>query len=99
MLLSGVEVEVLPPVARVRARDLRGRALAGQLGLHPHLAARRAETERDPVEGAVALNYRALRAEDPRLLVECLSGHEAQVRVRPNDELDDRVEEAVLRAG
>ena len=51
----------------------------------------------DPVELRVAGDAGALRAEDPRLLVEALGRDEAQVGVLPDDELDDGVEQAVGR--
>ena len=55
VLLGRVVVEVLPGAAGVAAGDACLGARAGELGLHPHLAAARAEAERGPVEAAVAL--------------------------------------------
>ena len=57
----------------------------------------RAEPERDPVERSVALDLRALRAEHPRLLGQVLAADVAQVRVRADDDLGDRVEQRVER--
>ena len=93
VLLRGVEVDVLAGVRRVGAGDLRLGALAGELGLHPHAAARGAEADRDPVELGVARHLGALGAEDPRLLVEVLAADVAQPGVLPDDELDDGVEQ------
>ena len=44
---------------------------------------------------AVALDDRALRAEDPRLLGQRLRVDEAQLRVLPDDELGDAVDDAL----
>ena len=65
----------------------------GELGLHPHLAARRAEAERDPVEARVAADLGALGGEDPALLGELLLADVAQVGAVADDELDDAVEQ------
>ena len=94
MLLGRVEVEVLRAVAGVGAGDARGRALAGEAGLHPDLAARRAEAERDPVEGGVALDLGALGGEDPAALAQALGGDVAQVGAGADPDLGDGVEEA-----
>ena len=64
-------------------------------GLHPHVAARRAEPERDPVERAVAADLGALGAEDPAVLGQRLAADVAQPRVVADDQLGDDVEDAV----
>ena len=66
----------------------------GELGLHPHLAARRAEAERDPVEVGVAADLGALGGEHPALVGELLLADVAQVGAVADDELDDPVEQA-----
>src|SRR3712207_7407383 len=47
-----------------------------ELGLQVHLAVGRPEAERHPVERAVAIDLRALRPEDPRLLGQVLRSEE-----------------------
>ena len=65
------------------------------------MAARRAEAERDPVQGAVAADLGALGAEDPAALGEGLAADVAQVGVVADDQLGDDVEHALesRRAG
>ena len=99
VLLGGVEVDVLAAVRRVGAGDLGLGALAGELGLHAHAAAARAEADRDPVEPAVAGDLGALGAEDPRVLVEVLAADVAQLGVLADDELDDGVEHRLAVVG
>ena len=99
VLLGGVEVDVLAAVGGVGAGDARLGALAGEPGLHPHVAARRAEAERDPVERAVAPDLGALGAEDPAALGELLTADVAQARVVADDQLGDDVEDAVELVG
>src|SRR4051812_28894450 len=72
VLLQRVEVEVLAAVGRVGAADGGVRAWTREVRLQEHLAVARAEAERRPVQVAVALDDRALRGEDPRLLGEIL---------------------------
>ncbi len=93
VLLGGVEVEVLGAVAGVGAGDPGARALAGEAGLHPDLAARGAEAEGDPVEGGVALDLGALGGEDPAPLAQALGADVAEVGARADPDLGDRVEE------
>ncbi len=95
VLLERVEVEVLAPARRICTGDGPARALARELGLEEHLAVRRAEAERDPVERAVALDDGPLRAEYERALGERLRIHEAQVGVLADYEFHDAVDEAV----
>ena len=99
VLLGGVEVEVLAAAADVGAGDLGLRAPAGEVGLHAHLAAGRAEPERDPLQRPVAVDLGALGAEDPRLLGQRLGADVAQPRARPHDELGHGVEQAAEVGG
>ena len=96
---SRVEVEVLAGAAGVAAGDARLGARAGELGLHPHLAAGRAEAERGPVEAAVALDLGALGGEDPGLLGDVLGVDVAQGRGLADGQLDHRVEQRVDLVG
>ena len=93
VLLGRVVVEVLGAVAGVGAGHLRARAAPGELGLHPHLAARRAEAERDPLEVRVAADLGPLGREDPAFVGELLLADVAEVGAVADDELDDAVEE------
>ena len=68
VLLRGVEVDVLTAVAGVRAGDARLSPLANEPRLHTNVAARRAKTQRHPVERGVPAHLRALRTKDPALL-------------------------------
>src|SRR3712207_629160 len=54
VFLRRVVVEVLLTPAGIGPGDTALGALAGEIGLHPHLAPRRAEAERGPVENGVA---------------------------------------------
>jgi hypothetical protein len=72
VLLGRVEVQVLAVAGDVGAGDLAGGALAVEDRVLEDLAVGAAEAEHDPVQRAVALDARALAAEDPRLLVEPL---------------------------
>ena len=79
VLLRRVEVEVLAAARRVRAGDLRVRARAGELRLLEDLAvARRRSPSATQSSEPSRSTARALRAEDPRLLVEALAADEAQ---------------------
>ena len=68
---------------------------ARRVGLHAHAPARGSEAERDPVERDVAADLGALGAEDPAALRQRLAAHVAQPRAVADDELGDRVEDAV----
>ena len=91
VLLERVVVEVLVAVGEVRARDTRGRALAGEVVLDPHLALLRAEAARDPVELGVAPDAGAVRGEVPRLAREVLERHVLDLGLLADEELDDGV--------
>ena len=93
VLLGRVEVEVLASRPCVRARHLRARAATVQLGLHTHLAARRAEPERDPLQRGVGREFGALGREHPALVGQVLLAHVAQVGARADDDLGDAVEQ------
>ena len=91
MLLERVVVEVLVAVGEVRAGDARGRALAGEVVLDPHLALLRAEAAGDPVELGVALDARVVRGEVPGLAREVLERDVLELRALLDEELDDGV--------
>ena len=74
---------------------LRARAAAGELGLHPHLAARRAEAEGDPLQIAVAPDLGALRREHPALVGDLLLADVPEVGAVADDQLDRGVKESV----
>src|ERR671910_2016335 len=84
---------MLCPVPGVRARPAGCGALPRQAGLHPDLAAGRAESERDPVEGRIPLDLRALCREYPAALAQPLCGHVVQRRGGADEDLCDRIEE------
>ena len=95
VLLGRVEVEVLSRPARVAAGDAGLRPGAREVGLHPHLAAARAEAERGPIEPAVTLDLRPLAGEDPGPLGDVLRADVAQGGRLADVQLDDRVEQRI----
>src|SRR5581483_9928044 len=91
VLLERVVVEMLIAVGEVGAGHPRRRAGTDEVVLDPDLAALRAEPADHPVELAVALEARAVTPEVPRLLAEVLQRDALDLRVRRDEQLDDRV--------
>ena len=87
------------PLPDVGPGHLRGRAAAGELRLHPNLAARGAEAQGDPLEVRLATDLGALGREDPAVVGELLLADVAEVRAVAEDELGDSVEEHLAVGG